>query len=74
MLLPLGSVIVPCTAMASSSQLRSAGSAADGSDGGSSGQGDAAMHDRIAPYDQSWQGLRRYWSKKDEAAIAEAGL
>jgi glyoxylase-like metal-dependent hydrolase (beta-lactamase superfamily II) len=25
---------------------------------------DAALYDAIAPYDQSWQGLSRYWSKR----------
>jgi glyoxylase-like metal-dependent hydrolase (beta-lactamase superfamily II) len=25
---------------------------------------DAALYDAIAPYDQSWQGLRRYWDKR----------
>jgi hypothetical protein len=25
---------------------------------------DAELYDTIAPYDQSWQGLRRYWDKR----------
>ena len=33
---------------------------------------EATLYDAIAPYDQSWQGLRRYWSKR-EAATGEAG-
>jgi glyoxylase-like metal-dependent hydrolase (beta-lactamase superfamily II) len=33
---------------------------------------DAALYDTVAPYDQSWQGLRRYWSKRDEAATSPA--
>ena len=27
---------------------------------------DAATYDAVAPYDQSWQGLRRYWVKRGE--------
>jgi glyoxylase-like metal-dependent hydrolase (beta-lactamase superfamily II) len=27
---------------------------------------DAALYDAIAPYDQSWLGLRRYWDKHSE--------
>jgi glyoxylase-like metal-dependent hydrolase (beta-lactamase superfamily II) len=29
---------------------------------------DATLFDAIAPYDQCWQGLRRYWSKREAAA------
>jgi glyoxylase-like metal-dependent hydrolase (beta-lactamase superfamily II) len=34
-----------------------------------------ALYDAIAPHDQSWQGLRRYWDKRGEAlrASSEAG-
>ena len=28
---------------------------------------DAELYDTIAPYDQSWQGLRRYWDKRSAA-------
>jgi len=31
---------------------------------------DARLYDEIAPYEQSWLGLRRYWSKRDETAGA----
>jgi glyoxylase-like metal-dependent hydrolase (beta-lactamase superfamily II) len=36
---------------------------------------DAALYEMVAPSDQSWQGLRRYWSKRDEASTpaGEAG-
>jgi glyoxylase-like metal-dependent hydrolase (beta-lactamase superfamily II) len=33
---------------------------------------DAALYDSVAPYDQSWQGLRRYWSKRDGPATSPA--
>jgi hypothetical protein len=29
---------------------------------------DAQLYDAIAPYDQSWQGLSRYWSKSQREA------
>jgi glyoxylase-like metal-dependent hydrolase (beta-lactamase superfamily II) len=32
---------------------------------------DADLYDRVAPYSQSWHGLRRYWDKQAEAASAE---
>jgi glyoxylase-like metal-dependent hydrolase (beta-lactamase superfamily II) len=32
---------------------------------------DAALYDAVAPYDQSWQGLRRYWAKSRESSAAE---
>jgi glyoxylase-like metal-dependent hydrolase (beta-lactamase superfamily II) len=31
---------------------------------------DLALYDRMTPYSQSWQGIRRYWDKQEEA---EAG-
>jgi glyoxylase-like metal-dependent hydrolase (beta-lactamase superfamily II) len=34
---------------------------------------EATLYDAIAPYDQSWQGLRRYWSKRQAATAGEAG-
>jgi glyoxylase-like metal-dependent hydrolase (beta-lactamase superfamily II) len=32
---------------------------------------DADLYDAIAPFSQSWQGLRRYWDKRREGAAAE---
>ena len=29
---------------------------------------DADVYDRVAPFWQSWHGLRRYWDKRAEAA------
>ncbi len=34
---------------------------------------EATLYDAIAPYDQSWQGLRRYWSKREAATAGEGG-
>jgi len=35
---------------------------------------DASLLDQVAPPEQSWQGLRRYWTKREEATTpAEAG-
>jgi glyoxylase-like metal-dependent hydrolase (beta-lactamase superfamily II) len=33
---------------------------------------DALLLDKVAPPEQSWQGLRRYWTKREEAATASA--